>query len=119
MADDPLGSALKKIRDRDVIAYASPKTMAESGADVSRLLDALDAVLVMHAPTALVRYCEPCPAHALSILSRFGCPDCKLVKRNGCQRCRDEYGNPARPEDCAERNAILRALTGKGNDGGS
>jgi hypothetical protein len=118
VAEDPLDAALRKIRDRDAIAYASPRSMAESGADVPRLLYAVETVLELHAQTAYVAYTEACSNHLYTILPRRTCPDCRRVERLGCQRCRDENGNPAKPEDCAERNAILAALTGKGNNGG-
>jgi hypothetical protein len=118
VADDPLAAELKKIRDRAALAYASPKRMAESGADVPRLLYAVEVVLELHAQTALHRHTEACPQHYASMFGRRECPDCLVVEWTGCQRCRDENGNPAKPEDCAERNVILRALTGEGADGG-
>lgn len=83
-----------------------------------KLLAAVDAVLKLHAPTALVRYTEACPAHYASMSGRLECPDCVKVRRNGCETCRDGYGNPARPEDCKERAAILAALTGEEKAGG-
>ena len=91
--------------------------IANARADVPRLLAAVDAILTLHAPTALVRYTEACPAHYASIHGRLECGNCVKVERAGCETCRDEYGNPARPEDCKERSAILGALTG-GSTGG-
>lgn len=47
----PAASALDGIRKRVALAYASPARMAESGADVPRLLaavDALSAALRLH-----------------------------------------------------------------------
>lgn len=121
MADDELTAAIAEKR-AELIAAAGDAANATLTDMLFRcgvatgvahsFMAALDAVLEMHAPTAIVRYAEPCPAHLLSISSRIGCPDCKTVIRPGCQRCRDEYGNPAEPEDCKERNAILAALTG-------
>ena len=125
MADDELAAVLAEIKERDRRLWAefrvaaSPAELAGSHADdTPRLLAALDAVLEMHALTATARYTEPCAKHLYIVIPRRDCPRCVKVERAGCQRCRDENGHPAKPEDCAERNAILRALTGKGNGGG-
>lgn len=80
---------------------------------VPRLVAAVEAVLEEHAQTRHTVYTEPCTAHLSSVLGRRNCPDCRPVERTGCRKCRDENDLPARPEDCAERNMILRALTGE------
>lgn len=114
MADaDPLAAALEKIRLRRSDAAASGWGLASS-ADVPRLLAAVEAALTVHALTALHRHTEPCDRHRYRGLSeRPRCPDCKVVEWTGCETCRDEYGNPARPEDCRERQLITRALLGE------
>ncbi len=92
---------------------------ARARTDIPRLLAALDAVLERHAPTATTRYTEPCKVHRHDIFGRRDCKDCRKVSRNGCETCRDEFGRPAKPEDCKERAAILAALIvkGKNSDG--
>jgi hypothetical protein len=46
MADaDPLAAELKRIGDRHKAAYVSPWAMSQSGADVPRLLAAVEAAL--------------------------------------------------------------------------
>jgi hypothetical protein len=84
------------------------------------LLAAIDAVLTGHPLTATVRYAVPCDAHAYTAIgARRDCPQCvKVEYHDGCQECRDEFGQPVRPEDCRARKAILTALTGKAADGG-
>jgi hypothetical protein len=92
-----------------VVALASPSpalARANEGAYA-----ALEALLAAHAPTAFARYCEPCPEHRYSIAARRACPDCVKVERNGCETCRDEDGNPAKPEDCEVRKIIADSLT--------
>ncbi|HMH92366.1 MAG TPA: hypothetical protein VK586_14930 [Streptosporangiaceae bacterium] len=124
MADDKLAAALAEIRDRDQRVWdgrgnvGGLLAITEARDDTPRLLAAVGAVLEMHAPTRYVAYTEACSNHLFTILPRRTCPDCVRVERLGCQRCRDENGNPAKPEDCFERNVILAALTGEGNDGG-
>ena len=90
---------------------ADLKFAARARTDVPRLLAALDAVLTLHAPTATTRYTEACSRHYASMFGRLECPDCRKVERTGCQTCRDEFGNPAKPEDCKERAVILAELT--------
>lgn len=125
MAGDPLAAALAEIRDRDQRVWdgrgnvGGLLAVTEARDDTPRLLAAVEAVLEMHAPTAYVAYTEACSNHLFTILPRRTCPDCRRVERLGCQRCRDENGNPATPEDCRERNVILTALTGKGAGSGS
>lgn len=116
MASDLL-APLAEIRGRmSEATFLTPALLAAIGMqDAPRLLAALDKVLELHAPTALVRYTEACPNHYAQVYGRLDCPDCRKVERNGCETCRDEYGNSARPEDCKERAAILAALTGKGS----
>jgi hypothetical protein len=124
MAEDPIDTALAEIRDRDRRVQGGRGTVGgllavtEARNDVPRLLYAVEVVLLLHAQTAFARYTEPCTAHLFRMLPRRTCPECVRVERAGCQRCRDENGNPAKPEDCAERNAILAALSGEGNGGG-
>jgi hypothetical protein len=45
MPDDPPPAALAEIRNRRALAYASPARMAESAADVPRLLAAMEKLL--------------------------------------------------------------------------
>jgi hypothetical protein len=109
---DKLAERVGKIRDRvsHILALASPSpdlTRVNEGAYA-----ALETLLAMHAPTALVRYAEPCADHQYTgIGARRDCPDCVKVERAGCQVCRDEYGNPAKPQDCTVRNTIADCLT--------
>jgi hypothetical protein len=120
VAEDVLAAALAEVRER-AVSVLDPEVMnlvrtyraVESARDVPVLLAAVDAVLEMHAPTACVAYTEACTAHLFRISAWRTCRDCVRIERPGCQRCRDENGNPARPEDCAERNAILTAMTGE------
>lgn len=92
--------------------------MPASGTDVSVLLAAVEAALEVHALTAVHRHAEACPRHYATMHGRLECPDCVKVEWTGCDTCKDEYGNPARPEDCTTRQAISRALLGQGkNDG--
>lgn len=124
MAEDPVKAALDEVRERNehrieaqrFTEYTVANHVAEG--DVRRLLAALDKVAALHALTAVVRYTEACPRHYASLLGRAECGDCRKVERTGCQACRDEFGNPARPEDCKERAAVLAALSGKGKAGG-
>jgi hypothetical protein len=98
------------------IRHPDAEFIEHSRQDVSRLLAALDAVLERHAITALHRHTEPCDKHRYrGIAERSACPACKVVEWAGCQTCHDEFGNPARAEDCKERQAIAIALSGKGN----
>ena len=127
MADDELAAAVAEKRAALITATqdASDATITDmlfrcglaAGAG-DAFMRAVEAVLEMHAQTAFARYAEPCARHLYVILPRRDCWNCVKVERAGCQRCRDENGHPAKPEDCAERNAVLGALTGKGNDGG-
>lgn len=83
------------------------------------LLAAVDAVLELHPQTAYTAYTEPCTRHLGDILGQRECTSCWKVERAGCERCRDENGHPATPEDCRERQAISRALLGEeAGDGG-
>lgn len=108
---DKLAERIGKIRDRvsHVVALASPSPAllrANEGAYA-----ALETLLAVHAPTAYTRYTEPCAAHLWDVLARRNCPDCVKVERNGCDKCRDENGNPAKPEDCEVRKIIAACLT--------
>lgn len=109
---DKLAERVGKIRDRvsHILAVASPSpalTRANEGAYA-----ALETLLAAHSLTALVRYAEPCAAHQYTAIgARRDCPECVKVERPGCERCRDEYGNPARPEDCEVRKIIADCLT--------
>lgn len=124
---DAASAALARLRD-DMIESANgfvpalgPEQAYAAGVfqmAALKAMAALDKVLELHAPTATTRYTEACARHYASMFGRLECPDCRKVERTGCQTCRDENGNPARPEDCKERTAILAALTGKENDGG-
>ena len=90
-----------------------------SARDVPRLLAAVEAALEVHALTAFHRHTEPCDRHRYrGIADRSRCPDCKVIEWTGCETCRDEYGNPAKAEDCKTRQAITRALPGEEKDGG-
>lgn len=112
MADvDALAAALEEIRHD--LGLASHMTAIHIGRQGERLLAAVDAALEVHALTALHRHTEPCPRHYASMFGRRECPDCKVIEWTGCETCRDEYGNPARPEDCTTRQAITRALLGE------
>jgi hypothetical protein len=108
---DKLAEMVGKIRDRvsRILALASPSpdlTRANEGAYA-----ALETLLALHAPTAVVRYAEPCADHQYTgIGARRDCPNCVKVERAGCERCRDEYGNPATPEDCEVRKIIADCL---------
>lgn len=122
MADDQLSAEMAEIRQRSRDAVNAVNTgvldtvraersiYRRTAKDVPRLLAALEAVLAEHAPAAYVACTEPCTAHLSDINGRRDCPDCRKVERTGCRRCRDENGNPARPEDCRERAIITRAL---------
>jgi hypothetical protein len=120
VADDELAAALAEIRERHQRVHHGRGTVGsllavtEARNDVPRLLYAVETVLLLHAQTAHVAYTEPCAAHQFRRIGRLACRDCRKVERTGCQRCRDENGNPAKPEDCPERNVILAALTGEG-----
>jgi len=108
---DKLAERVGKIRDRvtHILAVASPSpalTRANEGAYA-----ALETLLAVHSLTALHRHTEACPQHHASIHGRRECPDCVVVEWTGCDRCRDEYGNPARPEDCEVRKIIAGRLT--------
>jgi hypothetical protein len=118
MADD-LTAVLAGIRGRadDLGRFAEVGDIRDSANDVPGLLYAAETVLELHAQTAFARYTEACSNHLYTILPRRTCPDCRRVERLGCQRCRDENGNPAKPEDCFERSVILAALTGKAAGG--
>lgn len=110
-ADDKLAERVRKIRDRvsHILALdLSPALIrANEGAYA-----ALETLLAAHSPTAVVRYAEPCADHQYTAIgARRDCPDCVKVERAGCDRCRDEYGNPARPEDCEVRKIIADCLT--------
>jgi hypothetical protein len=128
VAEDPLDAALAAPREAitaiprefGVLPLNEARASFAAGnlwSNAEKLLAAVDAVLEMHAQTAFARYTEPCARHLYVILPRRDCRNCVKVERAGCQRCRDENGHPAKPEDCAERNAIFRALTGAGNAG--
>ena len=121
-AEDRLSAALEEIRDRRESAGRRDTTdlaevlgrYAQSAGDVPRLLAAVEAALEVHALTALHRHTEPCDRHRYRGLPlRLRCPDCRVIEWTGCDTCRDEYGNPARPEDCTTRQAITRALLGE------
>lgn len=110
--DDKLAGRVGKIRGRvsHILALASPSpalTRANEGAYA-----ALGALLAAHEPTATVRYAEPCADHQYTAIgARRDCPNCRKVERDGCRVCRDEYGNPAKPEDCKVRKIIAGCLT--------
>jgi hypothetical protein len=107
---DQLAERIHRVHGRvsHIVALASIDLMrANEGAYA-----ALGNLLAEHAPTALVRRAEPCDAHRYTgIGARRDCPDCVMTERAGCQRCRDEYGDPARPEDCEVRKIIGLCLT--------
>jgi hypothetical protein len=90
--DDPVRLELDEIRDRAALAYASPKGMAESGADVPRLVETITALLDDHKPVPLYAAGprdKPC--------------DCGHDFDAGCH---DEGGNGAgRSSSCADRTA--------------
>jgi hypothetical protein len=123
VADDNLSAALEE--DREALAALCPafelpldeaRASFAAGMLLARAEMAMDAVLAVlrrHALTALHRHTEPCDRHRYRIAGRGACPDCRTVEWTGCETCRDEYGNPARPEDCRERAVILAALTGR------
>lgn len=108
MADGPLAAALRRIRKRQAISYASPRAMAESGADVPVLLAAVDAVLEVHALTERGRV--PCASHARDGWDAL-CPKCK--EYDGCAACSEGRWPAVRPEECETRQAITRALLGE------
>jgi hypothetical protein len=110
-ADDKLVERIGRIGDRvsHVVALASPSPdllRANEGAYA-----ALGTLLSVHALTAFTRYTQACPAHLMYRNGYDGCPDCITVERNGCDRCRDENGRPAKPEDCEPRTIIAQCLT--------
>jgi hypothetical protein len=121
MADD-LAAGLAAIRNRQKIAYASPRAMAESGADVPRLLSAVEAVLALHQPEGEVIYTS-CAAHVITGPSgrdplRFDkmaeCPDCqrrRIVVCGHCDCSHDEW-------PCPTVRAIAKALLGEAVAGG-
>jgi hypothetical protein len=89
--------------------------------DAARAVGALKAVLKLHTLTGYVCRMERCPQHR-----SFGwgwdvcraCPNCVLIEREGCcDRCRDENGDPARAEECKERQAISGKLLRASNSG--
>jgi hypothetical protein len=129
VADDKLSAALEE--DREALAALRPafelpldeaRASFAAGMLLARAEMAMDAVLAVlrrHALTALHRHTEPCDRHRYrGISERKACPDCQVVEWTGCETCRDEFGNPARPEDCRERAVILAALTGEGKPDG-
>jgi hypothetical protein len=134
MADaDPLAAALAEARGDvktalTVLYPLHPGTVATTdqvfaagtlAGTADKLAGVVEAALSVHALTAFHRHAEPCGRHRYrGIADRPGCPDCKVTEWTGCETCRDEYGNPARPEDCTTRQAIARALAGEGRTGG-
>jgi hypothetical protein len=99
---DPLAAALERVRHR------------ADGDDSRVLLAAVEAALAVHALTGYHRHTEPCYEHRDYGRARSaGCPDCKVFEWTGCDTCKDEFGNPARAEDCKTRQAIASALTGE------
>ena len=100
MADDPLDAALKKIRDRAAIAYTSPARLAEFGADIPRLLAAVDEVLRLLAEAAPAASAPPADCTFSCASGPCGC--------SGTWRTLTWDLSPA-----AVRDAILAALTGR------
>jgi hypothetical protein len=118
MADDRVAAALNRIRVRAGIAHSLiADDVRRSQRDVPPLLAAVEAVLALHPLTGYVWRVEPCIQHLsfdTTPSEHRACPDCVVIHRDGCcARCRDEEGDPARPEDCKERAAILAALSGE------
>src|SRR3954451_18035549 len=109
MADD-LAAKLAEIRGRHLASYVSPWAMAQSGADVPPLLDAVEAALEVHALTEHVRL--TCRAHARDGWDSL-CPRCD--EYDGCTACSHV---PVRPEQCETRQAIAKALLGEAVAGG-
>jgi hypothetical protein len=127
MADNPAAAAVAEIEKRAAIAYTSPARLAEFGADIPLLLAAVNAALACHQRTDLYGNAatgdEPdaCPHDPDDALHFEG--DCEWLcegKPEGaaCSSCTDEDSVPVE-WPCPEYAAILAALTGKGNDGGS
>jgi hypothetical protein len=110
---DPVAAALEDMQKRwDVFGESDGMPL---------LLGALKAVLKLHTLTGYVCRMERCPQHR-----SFGwgwdvcraCPNCVLIEREGCcDRCRDENGDPARAEECKERQAISGKLLRASNSG--
>lgn len=133
VAYDPLSSYLTGVRellgDGDALVSRLASGARVSAAElnvvqdklaarVPALLAAVEAALEVHALTALHRHAEPCSRHYASMFGRRECLDCKVVEWTGCDTCKDEFGSPAKPEDCKTRQVITRELLGKEDDGG-
>lgn len=122
-AEDTLSAAVAKIksdhRQHVSVNFPAPGLCVSRCAgpwpcQAWRAASAVEAVLKLHALTALHRHTEPCDRHRYrGIAERGACPDCRVIEWTGCETCRDEFGNPACPEDCRERAVILAALTGR------
>jgi hypothetical protein len=118
--EDELAMRVAKLAGRtqailELARYPDPDLIEEN----RRVYDALLGVLRMHSLTAYHRHVEYCAAHRGTLTGHPDCPDCREVEWYGCDRCRDENGDPARPEDCRERQTITSVLRGEGaGDGG-
>jgi hypothetical protein len=119
-----LADARKRLEDRDALVARLSGGASVSAVELNApqdrlaalfpsLLAAVEAVLAFHALTGYHRHTEACPNHYASMHGRKECPDCKVVEWTGCDTCKDEFGNPARAEDCKTRQAIASALTGE------
>jgi hypothetical protein len=123
--DDPVRLELDEIRDRAALAYASPARMAESGADVPRLVEAITALLEDHKPMPLYAAGprdKPCDCgHDFDA----GCHDeagngdslC-LCQPEGfaCEWCRENLIDPTDAEEwpCNTYTIAAKALLGGG-----
>lgn len=87
--------------------------------DFGRALGALEKVLELHAVTGYHWHLEPCAKHGRGVPSDVAreCPDCRVIEYAACETCRDDEGNPARPEDCKVRQVISLRMLGDHPDG--
>lgn len=127
---DEVAAALAKIRERhykikigeSFLGGSTPGVCVSDRrrwpCDAHILGEALEEVLKLHSLTARHQHTEPCGKHRYrGLRDRANCRDCRVVEWTGCETCRDELGNPARAEDCRERETASRALLGEEDSG--
>lgn len=113
---DDLTARLGYLRAMAEAAQSTPEAFDLSVVmgDFGRAINALEAVLDLHAPTAFHMHIERCRAHGPEVPSAIlrECPMCRTVQYAACDRCHDDQGFSARPEDCKERQAISQWMLG-------
>jgi hypothetical protein len=78
---------------------------------LGRVLDTLDAIVKLHAPTATAIDMKPCCGHLdATDQERHRCPICRQLPRPDCGACRGIPGQPARLKDCKDRAVTLATL---------